>query len=67
MSTTFSSHFSKGLHIQTTDNEDEDYPPEFTTLANEIEKCKLKLACAKFGSIKFYIYRPVFECQHYKK
>jgi hypothetical protein len=23
-----------------TDNEDEDYPPQFTTLANELEKCK---------------------------
>lgn len=30
----------KGIHLQTTDNEDEDCPPEFTTLANEIEKSK---------------------------
>ena len=39
-SNTFNSQFTKGLHIQNTDNEEEDYPPEFTTLATEIEKCK---------------------------
>ena len=36
----FSSQYSKGLHIQSTDNEEEDYPPEFTTLAHEIDKSK---------------------------
>lgn len=30
----------KGLYAQSTDNEDEDYPPQFTTLATELEKCK---------------------------
>lgn len=30
----------KGLYAQSTDNEEEDYPPQFTTLATELEKCK---------------------------
>ena len=33
----------KGLNATATDNEDEDFPPEFTTLAHEQEKCKLYL------------------------
>ena len=37
----FASQYNKGVQILT-DNEDEDYPPEFTTLANEIDKCKNK-------------------------
>jgi len=31
----------KGLNAPTTDNEDDDCPPEFTTLAHEQEKCLL--------------------------
>jgi len=30
----------KGLYAQSTDNEEEDYPPQFTTLATELEKSK---------------------------
>ncbi|CAF0724872.1 unnamed protein product [Brachionus calyciflorus] len=37
--TSFASHY-KGLNAQSTDNEDEDYPPQFTTLNHEIEKSK---------------------------
>lgn len=33
----------RGLNAQSTDNEDEDYPPQFTTLATELEKCKRKI------------------------
>lgn len=32
----------KGLNTQSTDNEEEDYPPQFTTLTHEIEKCNLE-------------------------
>lgn len=32
--------FKGGLNGTSTDNEDEDFPPQFTTLANEFEKCK---------------------------
>ena len=36
-----SSNFQyKGLNTPGTDNEDEDFPPEFTTLAHEQEKCE---------------------------
>lgn len=31
----------KGLNAPATDNEDDDCPPEFTTLAHEQEKCLL--------------------------
>ena len=30
----------KGLNGPPTDNEDEDFPPQFTTLLHEQEKCK---------------------------
>lgn len=32
----------RGLNTQSTDNEEEDYPPQFTTLTHEIEKCILE-------------------------
>ena len=39
-----SSNFQyKGLNTPGTDNEDEDFPPEFTTLAHEQEKCEFIL------------------------
>jgi hypothetical protein len=38
-----SNYANKGIHVAT-DNEDEDYPPEFTTLASEIDKCKQKIS-----------------------
>lgn len=40
MSNTKPSSEYKGLYAQSTDNEEEDYPPQFTTLATEIEKSK---------------------------
>lgn len=43
----------KGLYAQSTDNEDEDYPPQFTTLATELEKCKLLFNTSKATSSKF--------------
>lgn len=39
----------RGLNGQSTDNEDEDYPPQFTTLATELEKCKFCLTHSSNG------------------
>lgn len=33
----------RGLNALSTDNEEEDYPPQFTTLTHEIEKCTSEL------------------------
>jgi hypothetical protein len=49
-----SSNFQyKGLNTPGTDNEDEDFPPEFTTLAHEQEKCEWNL-----------VFKIYFHCFH---
>ena len=45
-----SSNFQyKGLNTPGTDNEDEDFPPEFTTLAHEQEKCEFRNSSLNFN------------------
>ena len=55
-----SSNFQyKGLNAPGTDNEDEDFPPEFTTLAHEQEKCKRQIEFFRdldFSPSQFLIY-----------
>ena len=46
----------KGLNTPATDNEDDDCPPEFTTLAHEQEKCLLIF----FLHLRFLIERKDF-------
>lgn len=43
-------HQYRGLNAQSTDNEEEDYPPQLTTLTHEIEKCNFN---KKIFKLKF--------------